>query len=149
MNKPYVIIREATKEDVPQLLELYVQLNPDDKLAEVTSAIAVWEKAVSSGVTYFVAEICGSIVGSCYIAIIPNMTRSCSSIGFIENVVIDTGYRRGGIGRKLLGVAVEYAKEQGCYKVLLQSGNKRAEAHKFYESAGFDGDSKRAFEIRL
>ena len=31
----------------------------------------------------------------------------------------------------------------------LQSGVTRPEAHKFYESMGFDGNSKRAFEIRF
>jgi GNAT superfamily N-acetyltransferase len=45
--------------------------------------------------------------------------------------------------------AIKYAKEQNYYKILLQSGNKRTDAHRFYESLGFDGNSKKAFEIRL
>jgi GNAT superfamily N-acetyltransferase len=149
MSKPDVIIREATREDIPQLLELYTQLNPDDKPVEVSLAADIWEKAVENGVTYFVADICGHIAGSCYIAVIPNLTRSGSSIGFIENVITCAEHRRRGVGRQLLEAAIRYAKEQGCYKVVLQSGNKRKEAHEFYESVGFDGDSKRAFEIRF
>jgi hypothetical protein len=55
----------------------------------------------------------------------------------------------GGIGRRRIEKAIEYAKEQNCYKVILQSGNKRTDAHKFYESTSFDGESKKALEIRL
>jgi GNAT superfamily N-acetyltransferase len=144
-----ISIRKATKADLPQLLKLYRELQPDDQLIDESMASVVWEQAVSSGVTYVVAESVGIIVASCYIAIIPNMTRQCAPIGFIENIITAADYRRQGIGRKLLKSTVEYAKKQGCYKVTLQSGMKRVDAHKFYESIGFDGNSKRAFELRF
>ena len=142
-------IRKATNEDIPQLLELYAELQPHDPPINTDAAVAIFNQAANCGVTYFVADNDGKIVGTCYIAIIPNITRRCSPIGFIENVVTASAYRRHGIGRKLMNEATLYAKEQGCYKVTLQSGAKRTEAHKFYESVGFDGDSKRAFEIRF
>jgi GNAT superfamily N-acetyltransferase len=77
------------------------------------------------------------------------LTRGGKSIGFIENVITDEKHRRKGIGKKIIKEAIEYAKEQNCFKVLLQSGNKREEAHRFYESIGFDGGSKKAFEMRF
>ncbi|MDR1531520.1 MAG: GNAT family N-acetyltransferase [Clostridiales bacterium] len=144
-----VEIRMATTADLPQLLALFAELQPDDPPIDNSLAETVFEKAVKNGVRYFVAVDERRIVGSCFIAIIPNLTRRCSSIGFIENVVTATEYRRRGIGRILLNAATQYAKQQGCYKVALQSGVKRTDAHKFYESVGFDGDSKRAFEIRF
>jgi len=142
-------IRQATSNDIPQILELYTELQPHDPPINTETALSIYMQAVNSGVKYYVAVNDGKIVGSCYIAIIPNITRQCSPIGFIENVVTASAYRRHGIGRKLMNTAVKYAKEQGCYKVTLQSGAKRTEAHDFYESVGFDGDSKRAFEIRF
>jgi hypothetical protein len=33
--------------------------------------------------------------------------------------------------------------------VILQSGIARTEAHQFYENKGFDGESKKAFDMRL
>jgi len=144
-----ILIRKATSEDIPQLLELYAELQPLDTPIETDAAISTFEQAISRGVTTFVADNSGRIVGSCTIAIIPNITRQCSPIGFIENVVTASDCRRCGFGRKLMNAAIEYAKEQGCYKCTLQSGIKRAEAHKFYESIGLDGNSKRAFEIRF
>jgi len=53
------------------------------------------------------------------------------------------------LGKAIIDKAVDYAKEQNCYKVMLQSSSKRIEAHKFYEKIGFDGDSKRGFQIRF
>jgi GNAT superfamily N-acetyltransferase len=142
-------VRKAKSTDLPQILDLYIELQPLDPPIDASKAITVFEQAISCGVVYFVAENDGQIVGSCYISIIPNITRQCSPIGFIENVVVASEYQRRGIGRKLMNAAVKYAENQGCYKVTLQSGIKRVDAHEFYESIGFDGDSKRAFEIRF
>ena len=142
-------IRAATTADIPQLIELYKELQPSDEPIDITAAAAVMEKAESSDVTYFVADDNGRIAATCYIAIIPNMTRQCSSIGFIENVVTAVDYRRMGIGRKLFRTVIEYAKSRGCYKVTLSSGIARSEAHDFYESLGFDGNSKKTFEMRF
>jgi GNAT superfamily N-acetyltransferase len=144
-------IRTATKADVPQLIELYKELITGDPPIDYNTAAEVFDKAESCDVTYFVAcdDVAGRIAATAYIAIIPNMTRQCSPVGFIENVVTAADYRRMGIGRKLFDAVVEYAKSRGCYKVTLSSGNARKEAHEFYEALGFDGDSKRTFEMRF
>ncbi|MDR2926400.1 MAG: GNAT family N-acetyltransferase [Azoarcus sp.] len=67
----------------------------------------------------------------------------------MENVITNINYRKRCIGKNIMEKAIKYAKEQNYYKILLQSGNKRTDAHRFYESLGFDGNSKKAFEIRL
>jgi len=144
-----VTVRTATEEDLPHILDLYSELHPNAPSINKDSATAVWDQALQSGVTYFLAEIKGSIVATCYISIIPNITKQCSPIGFIENIITSAPYRRLGIAKRLLEAVVEYAKAQGCYKVTLQSNVKRTDAHEFYESVGFDGNSKRAFEIRI
>ena len=149
MDKNEIIIREAVQADLPQILELYKELNPKDPPVDLNTAAAVWENAANSGITYFVAECDGRIAATCYIAIIPNISRQYASIGFIENVVTAEAYRRRGIGRQLLENVIAYAKAKHCYKVTLQSGASRTEAHGFYESLGFDGNAKRAYEIRF
>ena len=143
------LIRRATKADMPKLLELYKELHPLDPPIDDNMAADVWEQSINSGAIYFVADNNERIVATCYVAIIPNITRLCSPIGFLENIITSTSCRRRGIGRKLLEAAVDYAKERGCYKVMIQSGIKRTDAHKLYETAGFDSSSKRAFEIRF
>jgi len=138
-----------TENELPSQLELYKQLNPDDEPTEETVAKNIWEEIKDQNIKYFVAKENGRIIASCYICIVPNLTRGGASIGFIENVITNVNYRRKGVGRSVLKNAIEYAKEQGCYKVILQSGNQRADAHIFYASLGFDGESKKAFEMKL
>jgi hypothetical protein len=43
----------------------------------------------------------------------------------------------------------DYAKECNCNKACLLSYAYREETHKFHESLGFDGDSKRGFIIKF
>ena len=139
----------ARKDQLPGILSLYRQLVPGEEPLGMDQAEVIWDRVEKQGIKYFVAADGDRIVSSLYLAVIPNLTRGGKSIGFIENVITDSEYRRQGIGKKLIDMALEYAKENNCYKVLLQSAMKRKEAHIFYESCGFDGNSKRAFEIRF
>ena len=82
-------------------------------------------------------------------AIIPNLTRLGSSIAFVENVVTDSEYRGQGLGRKVMEKAIDFARKNNCYKVILQSASFRKEAHQFYKNLGFDGESKKAFIMKL
>lgn len=143
----YVI---GKKEDLSAILELYKQLSDSNDFSfTINEANKVWDIIENNNVKYFLAKDNKKLTGSCYICIIPNLTFNGRSIGFIENVIIDENYRGKGIGKKLMEMAVEYAKENNCYKVVLQSGIKRQEAHKFYENIGFNGESKKAFELRF
>ena len=139
----------ARQEHLAGILSLYKQLVPDDVPIGMDEAGKIWKKSEQHGVKYFVATDGALVVASIYMAIIPNLTRNGRSNGFIENVITDEKYRRKGIGKKLMKMAVEYARENNCYKIVLISGMKRKEAHLFYESCGFDGNSKRGFEMRF
>ena len=139
----------ARKEQLPGILALYKQLVPDDEPIDIDEANNIWEKSEGQGIKYFIAADGDRIVASLYIAVIPNLSRGGRSNGFIENIITDEEYRRRGIGKKLIKMAIEYGRENNCYKIVLLSSEKRKEAHLFYESCGFDGNSKRGFEIRL
>ena len=139
----------ARKEHLPMILELYKQLIPEEIPIDIKMANEIWEKIENSGIKYFIAIENCIIISSCYLAIIPNLTRNGKSNGFIENVITDEKYKKMGIGKKVIEMAIEYGKQNNCYKIILQSGYKRKENHIFYEKCGFDGDSKKAFEIRF
>ena len=140
---------ELMEEEIFQLLDLYDQLEQNEERIDEKKKKKIWEKIKSQNIKYFIAKNNSKIISSCYICIIPNFTRNGKSIGFIENVITDKEYRRKGIGKNVINNAIEYAKEQNCYKIILQNGIKRKEAHKFYESIGFNGESKKSYEIRL
>jgi GNAT superfamily N-acetyltransferase len=139
----------AQKEHLPKILELYKQLLPEEDPININDANKIWEKIEQNNIKYFIAIENNKIISSCYLAIIPNLTRNGKSNGFIENVITDKEYRKKRIGKGLIKMAVEYGKQNNCYKIILQSSFKRKENHIFYEKCGLDGNSKRAFEIRF
>jgi N-acetylglutamate synthase-like GNAT family acetyltransferase len=145
-----MIVRKATIIDLPKILELYKELNPEDEELDLVTAQSIWKNSESkNSVTYLVAFDNNDIVGTCNIAIIDNLTRSGRPYAIIENVITSVKSRRKGIGKELIEKAVELAQSSNCYKVILLSSSKRSEAHKFYESIGFNSNSKKGFELRL
>lgn len=66
-----------------------------------------------------------------------NLGHDGAPVGIVENVVVDTAWRRRGIGRLLMEDAVRRAREAGCYKLVLASNKALRPAHSFYESLGF------------
>ena len=142
--------RQLTKSDLPSLLELYRQLDEDDVLSGAEQSETVWNKIEENpDIQYFGAVDDGKVVSTCYAVYIPNLTRGNRGICFIENVVTDKAYRNRGLASRIIDMAVALAKEHHCYKVILQSGAARTEAHRFYEHKGFNGTSKKAFDLRL
>jgi GNAT superfamily N-acetyltransferase len=142
--------RTAREDDLRSLLDLYRQLNPEDPQLEYEKALAIWRKSAESGMTeYFVAVEDDVVISACCVTVVHNLTRGGRPYAILENVITDEGHRKKGIGGRVVHEAVEHAKSCGCYKVVLLSSAKRTEAHRFYEAIGFDGSSKRGFEIRF
>lgn len=142
--------RELTASDLPSLLELYRQLDENDTASSAERSLEVWREIDENpDIRYFGAVDGGRVVSSCYAVYIPNLTRGSRGICFIENVVTDQLYRKQGLASRVMDLAIAFAKERNCYKVILQSGMSRTGAHRFYESKGFSGTSKKAFDLRL
>jgi GNAT superfamily N-acetyltransferase len=140
-----VSIREVRSDELRSLLYLYEHLHasdvplPDDAVLE-----QVWADILSDPRMHcFVAELDGVLVGSCILAILPNLTRGARPYGLIENVVTHSGHRRKGFGTRLLRHALQFAWQRNCYKVMLLTG--REDAHQFYEQAGFKRGIKTGF----
>lgn len=76
----------------------------------------------------------GTIVGTSTLVTfrIPTGVR-----GWIEDVVVDEGAARQGIGRALTEAMVDRARERGCITVDLTSRPSREAANRLYEGAGF------------
>jgi GNAT superfamily N-acetyltransferase len=143
------IVRPAVQDDLAGVLNLYQHLHPDDPRLETAVSERVWSTLRTSGfMTVIVAETTGLLVSSCTLAIVPNLSRGGRSYGVIENVVTHAGYRRLGLGLRVLAHAVEIAWAADCYKVSLATGSKREATLQFYERAGFHRGGKTYFEIR-
>jgi GNAT superfamily N-acetyltransferase len=142
-----VNIRELQSHDLSSLLGLYTHLHVgDEPPPSAATAEAVWSEALANPrIRYFGGFASGSLVSSCTVTIIPNLTRGCRPYGVIENVVTHAEHRGQGWGRAILAHALGEAWRQNCYKVMLLTGRKDEATLRFYQRAGFDPHGKQAF----
>ena len=54
------------------------------------------------------------------------------------DLVVTSGRRSEGVGRLLLDAATAWARERGCDQFVLDSGNGRKDAHRFYAAQGME-----------
>lgn len=83
---------------------------------------------------YFVIEENEKILGSGAIIIENKFVHNCGNIGHIEDIVIDKNQRGNGLGKLLIEYLINIAKNNQCYKVILDCHEKNK---KFYEKCGF------------
>ena len=82
----------------------------------------------------FVAILNDKIIGSTTLLIEQKFIHDGGLVGHIEDVVVSKKHEGIGIGLKIMQVALEYAKNQGCYKTILDCDDK---VMPFYERLGF------------
>ena len=82
----------------------------------------------------FVAKSDNRIIGTVTILIEPKIIHNLSYVAHIEDVVVDQTYRLGGIGKLLMEHVINYSKQFGCYKIILDCAESKVG---FYEKLGF------------
>ena len=130
-----ITVRKLQKEDLwngflQTLDSLRQASNIDKKTAE-----KIFDK-INSNPDHIVAVaiIEGKIVGSTTLLIETKFIHNGGKVGHIEDVVVDKKYQRKGIGEKIIIYLLRYAKDQGCYKTILDCTD---EVKPFYEKLGF------------
>jgi glucosamine-phosphate N-acetyltransferase len=133
MSEP--IIRELRKEDLWNgfltTLDSLRQASDIDR----NKADEIFEK-INSNPDHIVviAEVDGKIVGTTTLLIEPKFIHKGGLVGHIEDVVVDKNFQGQKIGEKIMKYLLEYAKNRGCYKTILDSTD---DVKPFYEKLGF------------
>ena len=144
------MIREANRDDLNALLELYLYLHEDSIPDQSEHLSRTWEQIINDPNHHIIVnEVDGKIVSSCVCVIIPNLTRNVRPYAFIENVVTHKDYRCRGLAQECLNFAREIALKENCYKMMLLTGSKNPNTLRFYEKAGYNSTEKTAFFQRL
>ncbi|MBR4913944.1 MAG: GNAT family N-acetyltransferase [Clostridiales bacterium] len=140
------MVREANKNDLEAVLELYLFLH-DDSIPEHDDHLAkTWDQIMDDPNHHIIVnEVDGKIVSSCVCVIIPNLTRNVRPYAFVENVVTHADYRCRGLAGECLAYAKEIAEKENCYKMMLLTGSKRESTLRFYQNAGYNSNDKTAF----
>jgi N-acetylglutamate synthase-like GNAT family acetyltransferase len=143
------VIRIAEERDFEGIINLLRQLNPEDPVITDGRDKMIFARILKeSNLRILILEESGKIIATCYLNIIPNLTRNAAPYAVIENVVTDAAFRNQGFGKTLLAFALESAWKAGCYKVMLQTGSKKESTHKFYAACGFIAGEKFAFHAK-
>ncbi len=83
------------------------------------------------------------IIGTATLLIEQKFIHNGGKVGHIEDVVTRKGYEGKGIGKKIIEELIKIARENECYKVILDCNEKVME---FYEKMGF---RKHAIMMRI
>lgn len=133
-EKPKVIIRIANHEDPPQLVSLCNQLGYQASAQEIQPRLI--DIINNDDHQVYVAELSDKrLVG--WVHVYLYHLFYADSMAGIGGLVVDDGFRGLGVGKKLMENAENWAKDKGCYAVMLRSNIARKEAHLFYEKIGY------------
>ena len=86
------------------------------------------------GMHVLVAEKYEKIMGTGAVFIEQKFLRGGGKVAHIEDVVVDNRSREKGVGKAIIDSLVEIAREEGCYKVILDCSNENVP---FYIKCGF------------
>jgi len=112
-------VRAARPEDAGQLATLFCTLWPEEPArghARHIRAILAGKPRSTLPLALFVAEREGNLVGFAE-AGLRSHANGCDerrAVGFLEGWFVAKGFRRGGVGRRLVAAAEKWCKAQGC-----------------------------------
>lgn len=142
-------LREATAADLPLLNQLYAEMDGEE-LLEAEAIATIWEQMQQlPHYNVYLAEQAGQVVGTFTLLVMPTMMhRGFHRSALLDSVTVRPALRGQGLGTVMMQVALDLAREAGCYKVMLSSNLKRKRAHDFYRSLGFEQHGW-SFSLRL
>ncbi|KWX78632.1 GNAT family N-acetyltransferase [Paenibacillus jilunlii] len=143
-----VTIKEIEYESLGALNKLYDELighptNPQ-KLEATFRTIQADSRYILLG-----AFVDGELLGSMMGIVCQDLVGECRPFMVIENVVVSSRSRRQGLGKKLIAALEAIAHERDCYYIMFVSGEKRKEAHIFYEAMGYREEKVEGYRKHL
>ena len=148
-----VLIRQATVDDLPDILSLYAQPDMDNnKVISLENAKELFDQ-FSQYPNYHLYVACypnadNKVVGTFALLVMHNIGHQGSPSAIVEDVVVSSSHQSQTIGSEMMTHAMVLARQAGCYKLALSSNQKRQRAHTFYESLGFEKHGY-SFQIKL
>lgn len=137
------LVRRARAADAPAIEGLYRQLVANPAVAVLPEHLA--ELEVDPHTALLVAEEDGAVRGTLLLGLCADAMFGRQPFAVIENIVVDESCRGKRIGAALLHCAEDFCRDAGCSKIMLLSSLARDDAHRFFQSQGFDGAAKRGF----
>lgn len=130
-------VREAGFQDVNHLSKLFMEFIGQPSNIDFLQKQL---KIISKDPNYFVSVACENqkVIGTAMGIICYDLVGNCKPFLLIENVVVSPEHRNKGVGKLLMNSLEDFGRSHHCNYVMLVSHITRIQAHKFYESIGFE-----------
>ena len=144
-----MIIREATKEDVPKILPIWQELmefhaDRDSYFATCEGAEQEFAKWISENIEkedaiVYVAEHAKSIIAYCLCRIVerPPVCEMKRQYGSLTDLAVLETYRRDGIGERMVKRATQWFRSQGVKRVEVRVAVTNEVSTRFWRKMGF------------
>ena len=141
-------IRKLKEDDLVSLAGLYKQFwGESSSLEKMRATFQRLEK--NPNYILLVADKQNILVGSVMGIICEELYGNCRPFMVVEDVIVDRYQRRLGIASALMKELEGYAVKHDCNYIIFVTESERREAHRFYESLGYQSDSYKGFKKRL
>ncbi|MDA8295979.1 MAG: GNAT family N-acetyltransferase [Actinomycetota bacterium] len=125
-------LEQVGAEETAALARLLPQLSSSAPPLDAASLATVAGHAAN---TVFVARSNGEIIGACLLVVFPT---TAGVRALLEDVVVDSERRGGGIGSALVNAAIAGARAAGAKTLDLTSRPSREAANRLYARCGFE-----------
>ena len=129
-----MIVRTAQRGDAAAVAALSAQLGYDEAVDEILRRIEDI-RAQGNGEVY-VAVVPPDIVGG-WVQVFGLLLVELPPLAEVGGIVVDSRYRRIGVGRSLMEAAEQWARQNGLATLRLRSNLQRDDAQAFYRRLGY------------
>ena len=131
----YVIINiEDFSHRNNDIITLLSQLSTTTQISKSDFLIFLINKPLNHNIYVCIDNELDKIVGIITIIIESKLIHNFGKVAHIEDLVVDKEERNKGIAQLLINKCIEYAKNENCYKIIL---NCNENLIKFYEKSNF------------
>ena len=135
LNKELIIRQVELDDYVKGHLLLYNQsfsINPSE--INYHDYVNFIENQKKNNYYIFVCEEKEKIIASASCFIETKLLHNFGKVAHIEDVIVDVNIRNRGLGKKIINHCIYFAKENKCYKIILNCSDNNV---KFYEKCNF------------
>lgn len=137
------MMRRATRADLPAIVAMLADdtlgaTREDASLPLKAAYLDAFDAIERDGNQHLaVAEEKGLVVGCLHLTFLPGISRLGAWRAQVESVRIAASARGSGLGGRMMEWAAETARARGCTVLQLTTDRTRPDAHRFYESLGY------------
>jgi glucosamine-phosphate N-acetyltransferase len=130
-----VTIRELKEDDIQKgFLKTLDTLRQTSSITQEKALEIFKEIKTNPKHIIIIAELNGEIIGTTTLLVEPKFIHQGGKVGHIEDVVVRKEFQGRKIGQKIIKFVLQIAKNQGCYKTILDCSD---DVKSFYEEIGF------------